>query len=151
MKVLPNREIMKTASEQERQTGAKPPNGEFGAILNRKIEDAAGPESPVARVSAKGPAAGVEFRPEAALDTKLLVGLVGNFLDKLQIYQQQLSDAGVSLKKMEPIVQQLTQDGRSLAAHLDKLPTGDGLRDILSQALVASSLEVIKFNRGDYL
>ena len=30
-------------------------------------------------------------------------------------------------------------------------PTGDGLKDILNDALVNSEVEVIKFNRGDYV
>jgi len=30
------------------------------------------------------------------------------------------------------------------------LPDGDLLREILNQTLIVSSLEVLKFNRGDY-
>lgn len=151
MKVHPYSEILKTTSEQEPTASTRPRSGEFEAILNRKIDNAASSQNPVDPISTKNPAVGVEFRPEATLDTQLLVGLVGNFLDKLQTYQQQLGDAGVSLKKIEPAVRQLAQDGRHLAVHLDKLPPDDGLRNILSQALIASSLEVIKFNRGDYI
>jgi len=39
----------------------------------------------------------------------------------------------------------------ALAPVLNSLPPGDGLKDILNDALVTSSLEVIKFNRGDYV
>jgi len=39
----------------------------------------------------------------------------------------------------------------TLAPVLNSLPPEDGLKDILNQALITSSLEVIKFNRGDYV
>jgi len=34
---------------------------------------------------------------------------------------------------------------------LESLPDGDKLKDILNQALVTSTVEIIKFNRGDYV
>jgi hypothetical protein len=34
---------------------------------------------------------------------------------------------------------------------LGSLPEGDGLKDILNQALVTAEVEIIRFRRGDYL
>ncbi len=38
-----------------------------------------------------------------------------------------------------------------LSEKLDSISNEDGLKDILNQTLITASLEVIKFNRGDYI
>jgi hypothetical protein len=44
------------------------------------------------------------------------------------------------------------EEGRGeLAALLDGLSDGDGLKEVLNQTLVAAEMEIVRFRRGDYL
>jgi len=45
----------------------------------------------------------------------------------------------------------MESEKETLTPVLNSLPPGDGLKDILNDALVNSEVEVIKFNRGDYV
>ncbi len=76
---------------------------------------------------------------------------VENLLNMLDEYQQKLKDPHFSLKEIDPLVKQMEKEEENLAPILDSLVEDDGLKDILNQALVTSSLETIKFNRGDYI
>ena len=72
-------------------------------------------------------------------------------LDTFSEYQQKLMDTAYSLKDLSPLVQEMEMGNSSLVSAVNRLPDGDALKDILNQVLIASSIEVIKFNRGDYV
>lgn len=72
-------------------------------------------------------------------------------LDLLERYQEALSDPQVSLKKVYPLVQSLRQEVQEMNRWTDHLPPSDPLRKIMREIGVLSSVEVEKFNRGDYV
>jgi hypothetical protein len=72
-------------------------------------------------------------------------------LDLLERYQEALSDPQVSLKKVYPLVQSLRQEVQEINRWTDHLPPSDPLRKIMGEIGVLSSVEVEKFNRGDYV
>jgi hypothetical protein len=45
----------------------------------------------------------------------------------------------------------MEMENQELIPMMESLPDGDGLKDILNRLLVSSTVEVIKFNRGDYI
>jgi hypothetical protein len=45
----------------------------------------------------------------------------------------------------------IAREKDQLSGLLDSMPNDDGLKHILNQTLITASLEVIKFNRGDYI
>ena len=73
------------------------------------------------------------------------------FLNIMEAYERKMTDPQASLKDAYPLVQQMEKKTAELIPTLESLPDGDKLKDILNQALVASTVEVIKFNRGDYV
>ena len=74
-----------------------------------------------------------------------------NFLDILEEYRNKLLDPQATLRDIHPLIQRMETEQEVLAPVLNSLPPGDGLKDILNDALVNSEVEVIKFNRGDYV
>jgi hypothetical protein len=72
-------------------------------------------------------------------------------LDLLERYREALSDPQVSLKKVYPLVQSLRQEVQEMNRWTDHLPPSDPLRKIMGEIGVLSSVEVEKFNRGDYV
>ena len=80
-----------------------------------------------------------------------IIDRVENLLNVLDEYHQKLKDPHFTLKEIDPLVKQMEKEKENLAPVLDSLVEDDGLKDILNQTLVTSSLETIKFNRGDYI
>jgi hypothetical protein len=62
-----------------------------------------------------------------------------------------MEDSRTSLKETATTVSQMEQQTKELLPVLESLPEGDGIKDLLNRLLVTSTVETIKFNRGDYL
>ena len=69
----------------------------------------------------------------------------------IESYQLKMADPKVSLKEVYPLVQQMEKKTTELVPAVEALRDGDKLKEILNRALVASTVEIIKFNRGDYV
>ena len=76
---------------------------------------------------------------------------VESFLDLLETYTLALSDPEKNLKDIDPLVTSLESEKEKLTALGESLSEGDGLKDIVNQAVIHSTVEILKFNRGDYL
>ena len=72
-------------------------------------------------------------------------------LDLLDQYQEALGDSGVALKKVDRLVQHLSQGVDDLNALSEKLPTSDPLQKIMKEIGIVSTVEIEKFKRGEYI
>jgi hypothetical protein len=72
-------------------------------------------------------------------------------LDLLDQYQRAMADPKVSLKEISPLVQSLSQEIKGLTQWAEKLSSSDPLQKIIAEVGILSSVEVEKFNRGDYI
>ena len=151
MKIHANDEILKNRYPEKINKNEKPITKEFGAILNEAIENSselgAGDQKP----PIVNTMSGIQFNPFLPREKILMLDRVGRLLDLLDEYHQKLSNPGISLKRIYPLINEMEAQKESLIPVLNSLPDGDGLKDILNQALITSSLEAIRFNRGDYL
>jgi len=126
---------------------AAPAAGKFGEILKDSLKQA--PASEPATVT--GGAVSVRFQPADPVPAGSVMSRLEGFLDLMSDYRSKLADPRVSLKGLEPAVRSLEQGREALSPLLASLPEGDGLRDILNQALVTTEMEIVRFRRGDYL
>ena len=76
---------------------------------------------------------------------------VDSFLDLFDQYQQTLGDLNVNVKDITPLITRLEAETDRLLPVYNDLPDGDSLKDVLNDVLVTSSVEIMKFRRGDYL
>lgn len=74
-----------------------------------------------------------------------------NALSLLERYQEAIADPQMTLKKVDPLVQTLSQNVNDLISLSDKLPASDPLRKIISEIGIVSMVEVQKFNAGEYI
>jgi hypothetical protein len=120
----------------------------FGDILRKTLEPAAASEPAGAPVGA-----GMSIRLHPAAPRMEPAGVVHaeRFLDLLDEYRQRLADPRVSLKGLDSAVRAMEEGRGELAALLDGLSDGDGLKEVLNQTLVAAEMEIVRFRRGDYL
>ena len=152
MKIDPNQEIIKSVYPDKTTRPDKPVEDKFGAMLkdainNEPSKTSAGSEKPQMINSISN----IQLNPLFAVQDNPIVERTENFLDILEEYQGKLNDPQTALRDIHPLIQRMETEKETLAPVLDSLPPGDSLRDILNQALITSSLEVIKFNRGDYV
>ncbi len=68
----------------------------------------------------------------------------------LEAYQRALSNSEVPLKRMEPLIQFLSQDLDRLVSLSERLPSSHPLKNILTDAGILSAVEIERFYRGDY-
>lgn len=123
----------------------------FQEILQEKMGNSQVPANSAASLPQLGNLEGLRFDPSIQPDTKQILSRMDRFLTLLETYQKQMEDPGISLKETSTIVTQLEQQTKELIPVLEALPEGDGIRDLLNRLLVTSTVETIKFNRGDYL
>lgn len=151
MKVDPSSDVSRNLPVRGTPTDEGPADAKFKTILEQKMEP-----RPAQKIDQNTLPTNPEmiheldFRPMTMVDGKALVQQVETFLDKLEVYQQQLMDPDISLKALSPLVDRIRADGEHLSSFLNKFDAQDGMQDILSQTLITASLEVIRFNRGDY-
>lgn len=84
---------------------------------------------------------------EAALP---LADRIDRLVDQLENYRFKLADPQASLKSIQPLLNDMAASSEKLAPKLEHLDEGDPLYDILNRSLVMVSLEITRFNRGDY-
>ncbi len=150
MKVTP-KEILETVTDKKSGKVSGTTDGvNFGDILKETINGRAVSGSQAGTIPPLDSISAIALN---ALQTGKgeTVKRVSDFIGLLEEYQSQMEDPAVSLKYTSPLVNRMEQETRELIPVMESLPEGDGLKDIMNRILVASTVEVIKFNRGDYV
>ncbi len=150
MKIDGNNEIARSAFADKTSSKEAAQDAEFKDILKSTVErvtplpaeNQAPPLNPVSAI--RSPA----LTPEARHTTIERVDILLNLLDH---YRNQLANPQVTLRSIEPVVNTIAKEKEQLSAVLDVLPQHDALKDIVNRTLITASLEVIKYNRGDYI
>ncbi len=136
----------------EGKTDSQPAVGEkFGDILKETIGNKPPEVAGSRSTTFVNPLSGIRSAETFGWDRQVATERVENLIDLLDHYRQMLSDPGNSLKKIDPIIQEIDKQREKLAPVLDTLPDGEKLKDIVNQTLVTASLETTKFYRGDYI
>jgi len=124
------------------------PHKEFAVVLKRAVrnlsEQALG-EQNAARIQS---APKIELSPSLTRPSGL--ERVESFLNLLEQYQWKLANSKVPLKDISPLVDEMETEGKRLIPVMESLPEKDPFREILKGVLITSSVEVMKFRRGDY-
>ena len=72
-------------------------------------------------------------------------------LTLLEEYQRAIDNPRVTLREIHPLVQSLAEETRGLNQWVVELPPSDPLKKIMTEVGILSSIEVGRFNRGDYV
>ncbi len=149
MKITPN-EI--SSLQQGSTAKSEKVSGEgFQDILNETMGQAPAKAGQSAAPPPLSNLGSIRFDLASEPDTKQTLVRMDRFLRLLETYQTQMDDPRVSLKETSTVVSQMEQQIPELLPILDTLPEGSGIKDLLNRLLVTSTVETIKFNRGDYL
>jgi len=152
MKIDPSQEILKSAYTDKTIRHDKPADNEFGTMLKDAIDnEPSNTNSENVKPQMITSIPNIQTNPLFAVQDSPIIEKTENFLDILEEYRNKLLDPQTNLRDIHPLVQRMESEKDTLTPVLNSLPPGDGLKDILNDALVNSELEVIKFNRGDYV
>ncbi len=149
MKIDASPEIQGSDYAVKKNTDPQNTGVDFSAILKESLENTSG----AGGVSLQGEQISGISKSQFELYNSVeepTVDQIENYLNMLAEYQEKLGNPEVTLKELSPLVDQMIQENERLSSTLESLPENDGLKEILSETLVLSSLETIKFNRGDY-
>jgi hypothetical protein len=151
MKINGIDEIIKTGHAEKSAQKKADETDDFKKILKASVEQTADQPLKVRHSPSINPLSGVRLQP-LSLETKhATVERVDNLLNLLDSYRKQLADPTMTLRKIEPVIHTIIKEKEQLASVLDSVSGDDGLKDIVNRTLITASLEVIKYNRGDYI
>ncbi|UCF56086.1 MAG: hypothetical protein JSW15_08245 [Deltaproteobacteria bacterium] len=151
MKIHPNDEIFKDAYPAKIKKNERSSSREFGAILNEHIENSSKTDAGTKSPPITNTISEIQSDPSPPVGKNPIIDRTETFLDILDEYHQKLGNPQFILKDIYPLINEMEAQNEGLIPVLNSLPDGDELKDILNQVLITSSLEIIKFNRGDYL
>jgi hypothetical protein len=123
---------------------------EFGAVLQDTLEKSSGSKgctgSSIGRV--RGPLATTDLRSGC----KISEGKAAQrLLDKLECYQKMLADPAVSLKMIQPAVEQMEKQAADTQVLFANIPDGHPLKAVIQDTIASISQEIKRFNSGYYV
>ena len=124
---------------------------DFNSILQGTLETSTAAENgvqPPAVVETVVPVLLQHMQPP---DKPSTIDRIEKVLDLLDEYRRKLADPNTRLKEIHPLVKSLETENEQLKPVLNSIVDGDQLKQILNQTLVTTSLEIIKYNKGDYI
>ena len=80
-----------------------------------------------------------------------IVDRAERLLDTLDEYQQKLASPKFTLRDISPLISKMAEGNENLVSAVNSLSDGVELKKVLNQLIITSSVEIIKFNRGDYV
>ena len=151
MKIENNENIQKSLYPEKNNKNEKTQGINFGAVLKNEVEKSSNVISGNKKMPSISSISPIQLNMVSPIQKGSIVDRVESLLNTLDEYQQKLKDPHFTLKEIDPLVKQMEKGKENLAPVLNSLEENEGLKDILNKALVTSSLETIKFNRGDYI
>ena len=150
MKITPY-EILTNVNNKKTSTSVNDTGQKFDDILRNQINSQSSPVSQTVSPPPMQSISKTDFSLINDFDKQQNIKHAEQFLDILATYQEQLSNPSVNLRDLNALVSTLEEGITNVLPILDSLPEGNALKDVINRAVVTSTVEVIKFNRGDYL
>ena len=151
MKITKTDDLVKAVTPDKMQSRPAATQADFGHVLKQTMQTAGSAQGAVQSSTGVETVLPVQLQRLAAIDKKTIVDGIENVLDLLDDYRSKLADPNITLKDIHPLISAIEHENKFLKPLLNSLSEGDELKPILNQALVTTSVEVIKFNKGDYI
>lgn len=151
MEINPSGKISTPVYPEDVSKTGKPKDKTFGAILGQLIDNSSEVDPEDKRTPAVNKITEVELNPFLGEKRMVIIKGAERLLDTLNNYQQKLADPEFTLKDISPFIDEMKEENKNMVSAFNSLPDRDQLKEILNQVLITSSIEIIKFNRGDYV
>ena len=131
-------------------TAANPFSSVLDAEMNRETSANATQQVNNPKQLCMDAVAPMQLQPTSVPDPTQMVSHIENLLNTLEIFQQKLGDPNVPLQDLQGIVGELNQQQAQLAPSLDAMDEENGLKDLLNQTLVTTSMAVTRYENGAF-
>ena len=151
MKIDGNNDIAHGAYTDKTTRKEATPDADFKQLLKASVDRSKEQSAKIQPSLQPNPLIAIRLTPLSPEARQTTVERVDHLLNLLGDYRDQLADPNVTLRHIEPLLSNIAKEKEQLSGILDRLPNEDGLKDIVHRTLITASLEVVKFNRGDYI
>jgi hypothetical protein len=151
MKINGSDEIIKNSFKEKTIPREQDQKDDFKNALKASVEQTAQHPGKIKSSPIANPVSAIQFHPVSLENKSLTVERIDNLLNLLDNYRDKLADPQVTLRSIEPVINMIAKEKEQLSSVLESLSNEDELKDIVKRTLITASLEVIKFNRGDYI
>lgn len=151
MKIDGNNDIASSVFPDKTTQKDSTPDSEFKDILKASVERSQHNAAPVQAPTHASPVGAIRFAPLSPEARETTVERLDNLLNLLDQYRDQLADPKVTLRQIEPLLDTIAKEKEQMSTVLNSMPDEDGLKDIVHRTLITTSLELMKYNRGDYI
>ncbi len=151
MEIDTNDPVLMSVCPEVDKKAEKSSGSEFGKIFEDLIEnkdkiDSGGEKAPlINKISA------IQLSPFLPVGENSIIESAEKMLDMLDEYQRKLANPEATLREISPLVNKLEMDKEGLVSAVNSFNVGEELKDILSHMVIISSIEIIKFKRGEYV
>jgi len=151
MEIDPNEKILTSVYPEKNRKTEPSSDGKFGKIYEQLIEASHETEVRSDETQAITHVPGMQMNAFQSEVEMTVIERAERLLDLLGEYQQKLANPAFTLRDISPLIDELKADNKRLVSSVKSLSEEDELKNILNQITVAASVEIIKFNRGDYV
>ncbi|MBI9086954.1 MAG: hypothetical protein JEZ11_25390 [Desulfobacterales bacterium] len=151
MKIDPNNPVLQKLLNSNAPGGKHAGDARFGDILNKVLERPDLEKATATDLKLIQGISGIQLKAALTAEPTTATRQVEDLLDLLNTYRQMLADPGTTLRDMGPVVDRIEAQRDKLAETMETLDPKNGLRDLINQAMVTATTEVVKFNKGEYI
>ena len=127
----------------------KPSDSTFEGILKNRIENLKVEKPHIEESLPVNKTANLLLIPP--VEEKEAISRLEKFLDIMEEYSEKLNNLNFTQKDISPLISKIEAEQRDLSVIAESFEGNNELKGLLDAALIRSTAEVIKFNRGDYL
>jgi hypothetical protein len=151
MEIDPNEKILTSDYSESRRKTEPSSGGTFGKIYEELIEASYETDVRSDETQAITNVPDLQMNAFQSEGEMPVVERAERLLDLLSEYQQKLANPVFTLRDISPFIDDFKADNKRLVSSVNSLAEGDELKNILNQVIVTASVEIIKFDRGDYV
>jgi hypothetical protein len=148
MKITPKNNINEILPKDIHKS-EKTSDSTFENILNNKIEDLKVAKPGIEESLPVNKTANLLLIPP--VEEKEAISRLEKFLDIMEEYSEKLNNPNFTPKDISTLISKIESEQRDLSVLAESFDKNNELKGLLDAALIRSTTEVIKFNRGDYL
>ncbi|MBW2143490.1 MAG: hypothetical protein JRG75_03725 [Deltaproteobacteria bacterium] len=151
MEINPTDKIPAPVFPEKSSTTEKPAGKTFGTVFEELIDNSKETYGSAKKTPAINNISQIQLNPFMSGREISIVDRAESLLDTLDEYQERLASPEFTLRDISPLIGKMEAGNEILTSAVNDLSDGDELKNILNQVIITSSVEIIKFNRGDYV
>lgn len=124
------------------------PGNDFSRILDQAMQSSQIPDHPLKALTMMEPVTAIP-QGMAEIDENEVIERVEGLLDSLDMYRTHLQNHLISSGDIQPLLADMSRKANYLSVMVDGVQN-ENLKSIVNQTLITTSLEEVKFYRGDY-